>query len=67
MPNSGERELVTSPPPVDRQSREKRGGLTNPESKFLTQECFCLKELQRQKWEETSPTGTPFLFFFLSF
>jgi hypothetical protein len=27
--------------------------LTNPQSKFLTQNCSCLKELQRQNGEET--------------
>jgi hypothetical protein len=48
MPNNGEREL--SLPPADRQGLKWRGRVTNPQSKFLTQNCSCLKELQGQKW-----------------
>jgi hypothetical protein len=49
IPNNGERELK-SPPPVDRQGLKKRDSVTNPQSKYLTLNCFCLKELQGQKW-----------------
>jgi hypothetical protein len=37
-------------PPVDRQGLKRRDGVTNPLSKFLTQNCSRLKELQGQKW-----------------
>jgi hypothetical protein len=60
MPNHGKRE-----PPVDGQDLEQRDRVTNPQSKFLTQNCSCLKKLQGQKWRRdwrkgssmTSPPG----------
>ena len=39
-------------PPVDRQGLKQRDRVTNPQSKFLTQNCSCLKELQGQKMEK---------------
>jgi hypothetical protein len=52
MSNSGERELE-DPPLVDRHGLKKRDGITNPQSKFMTQKYSYLKELQEQKGEET--------------
>jgi hypothetical protein len=40
----------SSPPPVDRQGFKWRDGVNNPQTKFLTQNCSCLKEPQGQKW-----------------
>ena len=45
VPNNQERELK-SPPPVDRQGLKWRDWVINPQSKLLTQNYFCLKELQ---------------------
>jgi hypothetical protein len=39
-----------SPPPVARQGLKGRDWVTNPQSKFLTQNWSCLKEQQGQKW-----------------
>jgi hypothetical protein len=49
MPNSGERELESSHP-MHRQSPKWREVNINLQSKFLTQNCSCLKELKRQNW-----------------
>lgn len=41
MLNSGEREL-----------KKWRDGLAIPQLKTMSQNCFCLKELQGQKWRK---------------
>jgi hypothetical protein len=38
------------PPPEVRQDHHWRNWDTNPPSKFLTQNCSYLKEMQGQKW-----------------
>jgi hypothetical protein len=43
--------LNRSPPPVYRKGLKWRDRVTNPQLKFLTQNCFCLKELQGQNVE----------------
>ena len=48
LSKNGQQWKSKSPPPADRQGLKWRDGLTK--SKFLTQNCFCLKELQGQKW-----------------
>jgi hypothetical protein len=47
--NSLEMELEI-PPSVNRQTLQWRNWDTNLPSKFLTQNCFLLKEMQGQKW-----------------
>jgi hypothetical protein len=41
---------LQSPPPVERQGIKWRDGVAIPQSKILTQNCSCLKELQGWKW-----------------
>jgi hypothetical protein len=51
MPNSAvDWWNLKRPPPVDRQAPQWRDRVTNLPSKFLTQNCSCLKEQQGQKW-----------------
>ena len=45
MPNSGGGNLQ-SPSPGERQGIKWRDGVTTPQSKTLTQNCSCLKEVQ---------------------
>jgi hypothetical protein len=47
MPNIREKELEES---TSRLFLKWRDRVTKPQSKFLTQNCSCLKELQGQKW-----------------
>lgn len=49
MFNSAEREPEETTS-IDRQGIQKKDQVTNPLSKFLTQNCFCLREMQEQKW-----------------
>lgn len=44
------------PPPVGRLGLKWRDGVTNPQSKLLSQDCSCLKELERQKWRRDMKT-----------
>jgi hypothetical protein len=48
-----ERGNSNSPPPVDRQGLKQRSRVANPQSKFLTQNCFCLKDGRDKNREET--------------
>jgi hypothetical protein len=48
MPNSGKRERV-EPTSRRKTGHPVRDGVANPQSKTLTHNCSCLKELQRQK------------------
>jgi hypothetical protein len=51
MLNSGEQKLVESI--SSRKTRHQvRDGVAIPQSKTLTQNCSCLKELQGQKWRK---------------
>ena len=60
MPKIGRRNLK-SLPPVDRQGLKWRDRVTNLQSKILTQNCSCLKELQGQKWRRDSRKGGPMI------
>ena len=51
MPYRVERELIESTF-SRRQGIKWRDGVAIPQSKTLTQNCSCLKELQRQKWKK---------------
>jgi hypothetical protein len=60
IPNIDEREIKSkSPPPVDIQGLKERYRVTNSQSKFLTQNCSCLKELQGQQWRRDLRKGGP--------
>ena len=52
VPNSRERELVESPP-VETQSITWKDGVAIPQSKTLTQNCSCLKELKGKRGKVT--------------
>jgi hypothetical protein len=58
MPNSVERKLVESTS-VERQGIKWRDGVAIPQSKTLTHNCSCLKELQGQKWRRDWGKGGP--------
>ena len=62
MPNNRER-VPGKSTSVDKQGPKWRDGVTNPQSKFLTQNCSSLKELQGQKWRrdwrKSSPMTSP--------
>jgi hypothetical protein len=58
MPNSG-RGNSKSPPSINRQGPKWRNKDTNPQLKFLTQNCSCLKEMQGQKWRRYWKKGCP--------
>jgi hypothetical protein len=47
--------------PVDRQGLKGGDWVTNPQSKYLTQNCPCLKELQEQKWRKDGKKGGPLI------
>ena len=48
-----------SPTLVNRQGPMWRNRVTNPQSKFLFQNCSCLKEQQGQKWRRNCRKGCP--------
>jgi len=48
-----------SPPPVERWGIKWRDGVAIPQSKILTQNCSCLKELQGQKQRIAGGKGSP--------
>jgi hypothetical protein len=52
MPYSGERALV-EPTSSKKTQHRVRDWVAIPQSKTLTQNCSCLKELQGQKWRRT--------------
>ena len=49
MPDSGEGELV-EPTSGRKTGHQRRGGVAISQSKTLTHNCSCLKELQGQNW-----------------
>jgi hypothetical protein len=51
MPYSRERELVESIS-SRKTGHQVRDGVAIPQSKTLTQNCSCVKELQGQKWRK---------------
>ena len=52
MPHSGEKELV-EPTSSKRQGIKWKDGVVISQSKTLTQNCSCLKDLQGEKWRRT--------------
>jgi hypothetical protein len=50
---------LESLPPVERQGIKLRDGVAIPQSKTLTQNCSCIKELQGQKWRRDWEKGGP--------
>ena len=50
---------LQSPPPLEKQGIKWKGGVVIPQSKTLTQNCSCIKELQGQKWRRDWEKGGP--------